>query len=173
MSTSANIDRRTAFAREAVMTLPRRGMVLLAAVLLLSGSLAAQTTFAPLSAANLTRLRTLAMRAETADTFPADMAALLGLGSEPLSAKQIMSTWRGGQIYLAFLDGPRGDVVMSVKDATRIAVYLTDATRELRAAVLVDASGKRRVSNEQAVAAFRLTLQRWNELAIENAAATP
>lgn len=145
------------------------GLLLL---LVLSGPLEAQAPFAPpLSAANLTRLRILAMSAETADTFPSDLAMLFGLGGEPITGRQLASAWRGGQTYLAFLEGPRGDVVVTVKDATRIAVYLTDATRELRAAVMVDASGKRLVPNAQAAAAFRLTLQRWNELAIEDAAA--
>ncbi len=154
------------------MHLRRLGIVLLAVLLLLPGrTLEAQTPFAPpLTAANLTRLRMLALSVETADTFPADLALLLGLGSEPIKGTQIMSTWRGGEIYLAFLQGPRGDVVMTVKDTTRIAIYLTDATRELRATVMVDGSGRRLVANAQAIAAFRLTLQRLNELAIEDAA---
>jgi hypothetical protein len=38
---------------------------------------------------------------------------------------------------------------------------------------MVDGSGQRLVTVAQAATAFRLTLQRWNELAIEDAAAKP
>lgn len=125
----------------------------------------------PLTAANLTRLRLLAESAGAAGPFPADLARLFGLGSEPILGRQLMSAWRGGEIYLAFLETPGGGVVLSVKDVTRIAIYLTDATRALRMAAVVDGSGTRLIANDQASTAFRLTLRRWNELAVEAAAA--
>jgi hypothetical protein len=133
----------------------------------------AQAPTAPLTSANLTRLRVRAMAVPSADTFPADLAILLGLGGGKITGKQLASPWRGGQTFLAFLDDPGGHIVVTVKDATRIAVYLTDATRELQATALIDAAGQRRIPNVQAAAAFQLTLQRWNELAADVAAATP
>lgn len=156
------------------MNLTRRLLTSSVLVALLWVSLGAQAPSpAPLTAANLTRLRMRAMSAQSADTFPKDLAILLGLGGTPISGKQLASSWRGGQIFLAFLDDPGGHIVVTVKDSMRIAVYLTDATRELQATAMIDAAGQRRISNLQAVSAFRLTLERWNELAVDNAAATP
>jgi len=157
------------------MTFPRLAVLTLATVITFAAAPAgAQAPVgAALSAANLSRLRALTMGAGVADPFPANLAQLFGLGAEAIPAKQLMSNWRGGEIYLVFLDSPRTEVVMTVKDATRIAIYLTDATRELRAAAVVDASGTRRVTVEQAAAAFSETLKRWNELAIAQATAAP
>jgi hypothetical protein len=155
------------------LTRRNRGIAIVAVMIcLIAGTVDAQTDFAPpLTAANLTRLRMLTTSVTAADPFPTDLTSLFGLGTGPIMAKQLMSTWRGGEIYVAFLDTPHGDVVMTVKDAARIAVYLTDATRQLRATAMIDQSGQRLIPNGQAAAAFRLTLERWNELALEDAKA--
>ena len=159
--------------RSAIPTRRNHAVAIITVVLcLIAGTVGAQTDLGPpLTAANLTRLRMLTTSIETADRFPADLALLFGLGSEPIMAKQLMATWRGGEIYLAFLETPRSNVVLTVKDATRIAVYVTDATRELLATAVIDQSGQRLIPNAQAAAAFRLTLERWNELALEDARA--
>ena len=145
----------------------QHSFALAVAFVILSGALQAQTAAAPpLSSANLTRLRILTQTTGVDDPFPAPLAQLFGLGTTAIKAKQLAAVSLGRDFYLVFLDLPSSDVVLTVKETTRISIYLTDATRTLRNAAEIDAAGTRVVNGELVVKGFAEALQRWNELAV-------
>jgi hypothetical protein len=144
----------------------KNGFVVAVGIVIVAATLQAQTPAAPpLSTANLTRLRILAQTMGADDPFPGPLAQLFGIGMTNIPAKQLAASSLGRELYLVFLDLPTSEIVLTVKEATRITIYLTDATRTLRGAAVTDPMGTTRVSGEQVTAGFTEALERWNEVA--------
>jgi len=144
----------------------KNGFVVAVGIVIVAAALQAQTPSAPpLSTANLTRLRILAQSMGTDDPFPGPLAQLFGIGTTNIMAKQLAASSLGRELYMVFLDLPTSEVVLTVKEATRITIYLSDATRVLRAAAVIDTTGTRLASGEEVTAGFAEALQRWNEVA--------
>jgi hypothetical protein len=115
----------------------------------------------------LQKLRTITQGAKAAD-LDAPVVKTLGIGDgNNVSAKQFKAeTAIGLYVFTIVVKPATDDIVFTFRDLAGVTYnYLSDSSRKLRKAMVVDADGLRIVANDQAEAGFQDSLKAWGIVA--------
>jgi hypothetical protein len=127
-----------------------------------------QTDPEPITQADFDRLVGMVRARQKIFDIDAVVTSTLGLTGpgEIMQTRQLGANVADGRHTIAVSIKPGSDDILIMRrrtDLNRVETYLTNSRRELRAALVNDASGTRLITNEQAAAGFREELKFFSD----------